>query len=83
MPTLTINLPTNALKKIRVRARQYGFKSPESWATFLVEKNLELEESPNLPAQTIIEAMGKTGLYQKSFLRALQHSLRYADQRTK
>lgn len=79
MPTLSINIPQRNLIKIRARARREGFRGPNEWVQFLLEKNLSLEESPKLKPSKIISEMKKTGLYQTRFLNELKKSLAYAD----
>lgn len=79
MPAITIKLPNKYLEAAETRARRQGFKNTGEWARFLIEKNLNLEESPKMDPAKIISEMKKTSLYQENFLRELKKSLAYAD----
>lgn len=79
MTLLTILLPPQELKKVRAQAKSEGFKTPSAWVQFLIERQLLLEESPNLPPRKIVSEMKKTSLYRKRFLSELQKALEYAD----
>lgn len=79
MPTITIPIPKEEYNKIKTRARREGFKNPADWARFLVEKNVQLEESPRLSPSKIILEMKKIGVHKPLFLLGLKKSLEYAD----
>lgn len=79
MPLLTIEIPKKSLRQIRTRARQEGFKEPAAWVKLLMERQLELTESPKMAPPKIIAEMQKTNRYRKTFLRGLKRSLEYAD----
>ena len=79
MPTLTIALPPKQYKKLKEAARREGFKDPADWTRFLVEKNMNFQNSPRLQPTKIISEMEKTGIYQERFLHELKKSLKYAD----
>ena len=83
MNSLTIILPPQELKKLRLHAKSEGFKKPADWVQFLVERQLLLEESPRLSHKKIISEMQKTRLYKKQFLSELEDALRYADSAAK
>lgn len=51
MTTLTITLPDVPSQKIRERAKTEGFRSPEEWAKFLVERRMI--DSPKQQEETI------------------------------
>lgn len=40
MTTLTITLPDVSSQKIRERAKTEGFRNPEEWAKFLIERRI-------------------------------------------
>lgn len=79
MPTLTITIPMRSLRKIKERALREGFKNPVDWARILVEKNIEIENSPKIRSGKIVAEMRQTGLYTARFLQELKRSLEYAD----
>jgi len=79
MPLLTIAVPSEYLRKIKMQARREGFKNPTEWVRFVIERNVSFEESPRLKPAKIISEMARTGLYRREFLHALKRSLEYAD----
>jgi len=79
MPKLTITLSQKRFQQIKKRASIDGFKNPNDWARFVVERNTILEESPRMSPTRIIKEMQKTKRYHATFLRELKKSLEYAD----
>lgn len=79
MAKLTIQIPQKDFRKLKARAHREGFKNPTEWARVLVEKNMEVTESPKMNPEKIISEMQKTGRYSSPFLRSLSKSLKYAD----